>query len=122
MPKCPECGEEIESLIGYERIERKNVWTKDGMQAGEACSDDSDYEFVCPKCGATIFRDPDEVRAFLRGVVKWNVTIQYRTTITTSGDNKVAVKFAVAELKGLIESRDDPDSYLSLIETQMLPE
>jgi hypothetical protein len=24
MPKCPECGEEIESLIGYERIERKN--------------------------------------------------------------------------------------------------
>ena len=71
MPKCPNCGAEIDHLINWSEAEEKYIFRV--SEEGEP-----DYEYVdsipkgkndyeCPKCNTVLFRDEEEAVKFLRG-------------------------------------------------------
>jgi len=64
MPKCPECGKEIDYLSfcckEYGILEREGGW-KWANEEGA----DPEFEFYCPECGKVIFEDPDEAERWL---------------------------------------------------------
>ena len=71
MPKCPNCGAEINYLINWSEAEEKFIFrvTEKGKPDYEYVDtiqkDRNDYE--CPKCNTVLFKDEDEAIKFLRG-------------------------------------------------------
>ena len=74
MPKCPSCGEEIEYLRDFTKVEqefRLYIDENGGDQLEDMnnlvpCDDEED-EYECPECAIVIFRDCLEAVAFLKG-------------------------------------------------------
>jgi len=67
MVKCPECGEEISSLIRTEAL----TYMYDISASGDlvySVSDGGLGDFLCPQCEARLFdgEDEAEVKAFLK--------------------------------------------------------
>jgi len=73
MPKCPECGEEIDSLIyAYEvQIEGDLCLDDDGnLEYRDTTTNagvGSKYEYSCPKCNAPLFYEEEHAFRFLDG-------------------------------------------------------
>ena len=74
MPKCPECGEEIDELITYRReFSEYRIWFEEGEEYPEweridvVGEGEDDEEYECPKCGATLFKSYRAAVAFLKG-------------------------------------------------------
>ncbi|MBW2569708.1 MAG: hypothetical protein JRE47_10160 [Deltaproteobacteria bacterium] len=71
MPKCPKCGREIDAL---KNVEDGSMEYKLALDiAGDMHYEQMEFsgydneEFLCPKCEAVLFTDPDEAIEFLKG-------------------------------------------------------
>lgn len=71
MPKCPKCGEEIDSLVATYIREASRTVKADDIDTIEGLNfapSGEYYEWACPKCLEKIaFDDKWEAEAFLRG-------------------------------------------------------
>ena len=76
MPKCPECGKEIDQLIyrAYELVTARALltpakimdyinWESHGITREAP-------EYRCPECDAVLFDNEEDAEAFLRGESK----------------------------------------------------
>ena len=66
MPKCPECGTNIDHLIWYEKVWQKARFDGKDYQGWDIVSVLEGY-YACPECGADLFSDEEEARKFLEG-------------------------------------------------------
>jgi predicted RNA-binding Zn-ribbon protein involved in translation (DUF1610 family) len=75
MPKCPECGREIDELINCRReVSEYRFWLEEKEDEGWGAQwervdarDDEDEGYECPECGALLFKTYKEAVAFLKG-------------------------------------------------------
>ena len=78
MPKCPECGKEINELINYQSFQHKYNVVVEERHGGryiefyehDSFIDDSEEainEYVCPECEQTIFNSDSDAEYFLLG-------------------------------------------------------
>jgi len=68
MPKCPECGEEIEYLNNLESGEMGYKLFSDGRYEGtEFYPDGGRNEYECPECQTTLFTNETDALEFLKG-------------------------------------------------------
>jgi ssDNA-binding Zn-finger/Zn-ribbon topoisomerase 1 len=72
MPKCPKCGEEIDTLI-YWRWEESEyyMWIPEGSEQPELeriprFDEDYDEGYECPECRALLFKSRGEAIDFLK--------------------------------------------------------
>ena len=71
MPKCPECGAEIDYLINVCETIEEYIFSVDG--GGFADYEQTDAwagdwsEYRCPECRKVLFRDEDDAVKFLKG-------------------------------------------------------
>ena len=72
MPKCPECGEEIGTLIAWIPKEDKAVVALNSdntlcYMLDESIEGKGTTEYECPLCGEIIFRSETDALKFLKG-------------------------------------------------------
>jgi len=71
MPKCPECGEEIDYLKHYQSGEAYyhiKIVDKEIQYLEQPFIDDGKVNcYECPKCNKTLFTDEVDAIAFLEG-------------------------------------------------------
>jgi rubredoxin len=71
MPKCPECGAEIDELEGWSLVWEQYIFTvdEDGVgeynPTGDTFPGDGPDDYRCPECGEILFHDGREAAAFL---------------------------------------------------------
>ncbi len=73
MPKCPQCGTEVDCLRNYSLhwTEHRFTVSADGLPSyapsdNIVMSDTQENEYVCPKCDATLFKSEAEALAFMK--------------------------------------------------------
>ena len=73
MPKCPQCGKEVNCLRNFALCwsEHKFTVSDDGLPSyapsdNIVMSDPIENEYACPECDATLFKSEDEALAFMK--------------------------------------------------------
>lgn len=72
MPKCPECGKEIDELVNFDRGSMEyrcyydTHWMNMEYDSSGFISDEGEQSYECPECGAELFTTEDEAIEFFK--------------------------------------------------------
>lgn len=72
MPRCPECGKEIDRLVSYSRCIKEYEFSIDKLtdlsdyKHTDDISTHQDPEYACPECEKTLFTFEGDAEKFLR--------------------------------------------------------